>query len=242
VTPPLFLLDDIPDTPEVFLAGDEGRHAARVQRIKPGETIYVADGAGTLLTCRVRSVVADGLKLAVTERRVESVPEPRLVVVQALPKGDRGELAVETMTEVGVDVIVPWSAAHCVTQWRPDKRDKALGRWRSTAREAAKQARRSWLPEVADLATTAQVADVIAESAAAVILHEEATTALTSLKPPATGDLVVVVGPEGGVAPEEIDRFTEAGAVPALLGPTVLRTSTAGVAAAAVLLAQSGRW
>ena len=227
----------------VVLDGPEGRHAATVRRLRPGERVEVTDGAGLMVSCVVSAVVGkDVVELAAVGRRTEPVPQPRIVVVQALPKGDRGELAVETMTEVGVDGIVPWAAVRCVTQWRPDKRDKALGRWRSTAREAAKQARRAWLPEVCDLATTAEVAVLVSQAALAVVLHEEATTPLTSLKAPATGDLLVVVGPEGGVAPEELDRLTAAGAVPAVLGPTVLRTSTAGVAAGAVLLAQTGRW
>lgn len=227
----------------VLLDGPEGRHAATVRRLRPGERVEVTDGAGLVVSCLVTAVAGkDVVELEVLARRTEPASQPRIVVVQALPKGDRGELAVETMTEVGVDGIMPWAAARSVTQWRPDKRDKALGRWRSTAREAAKQARRAWLPEVTDLATTAEVAARLSLAALAVVLHEAATTSLSSLKAPSSGDLLVVVGPEGGVAPEELDRFTEAGAVPALLGPTVLRTSTAGVAAAAVLLARTGRW
>lgn len=244
MTPPVFLAETAAlGGDRVVLDGPEGRHAATVRRLRPGERVEVTDGAGLVVSCLVAAVAGkDVVELEVLSRRTEPAPQPRIVVVQALPKGDRGELAVETMTEVGVDGIVPWAAARSVTQWRPDKRDKALGRWRSTAREAAKQARRAWLPEVTDLATTAEVCALVSQAALAVVLDEAASTPLTSLKAPTSGELLVVVGPEGGVAPEELDRFTEAGAVPALLGPTVLRTSTAGVAAAAVLLAQTGRW
>jgi 16S rRNA (uracil1498-N3)-methyltransferase len=164
------------------------------------------------------------------------------VVVQALPKGDRGELAVETMTEVGVDVIVPWAADRCVTRWRPERRDKALGRWRATAREAAKQARRARLPEVADLASTEDAAARIAAASLALVLHEEAEAPLSAVQAPVAGDIVLVVGPEGGITDAESERFAAAGGRPARLGPTVLRTSTAGVAAASVLLAATGRW
>jgi 16S rRNA (uracil1498-N3)-methyltransferase len=227
----------------VVLDGPEGRHAATVRRLRAGERVDLTDGAGLLASCVVAEVLGkDALALDVLERRTLPPAEPRIVVVQALPKGDRGELAVETMTEVGVEEIVPWSAARCVTQWRADKKDKALARWRSTAREAAKQARRAWLPEIADLATTARIAARIEMAAAAVVLHEEADEPLTALKTPPTGDLLVIVGPEGGISPEELETFRTAGARPALLGRTVLRTSTAGVAAAAVLLAATGRW
>ena len=171
-----------------------------------------------------------------------AAPDPRIVVVQALPKGDRGELAVEIMTEVGVDEIVPWAAARCVTRWRPERREKSLARWRTTAREAGKQARRAWLPGVPDLVTTEQVADRIAAAAGAVVLHEAAATPLSSLELPAGGEILLVVGPEGGLTDEEVATLTAAGGRPTRLGPTVLRTSTAGAAAAAVLLSRTGRW
>ncbi|MFI6600406.1 16S rRNA (uracil(1498)-N(3))-methyltransferase [Nonomuraea sp. NPDC050536] len=238
---PVFLADELGGS-EVILDGPEGRHAATVRRLRAGERVDLTDGAGSVAECVVREVLKDALRLDVLDRYAVPAPAPRLVVVQGLPKGDRGELAVEMMTEVGVDVIVPWSAARSITQWKGDKVAKALGRWRSTAREAGKQARRFHLPEVADLASTAGVASLLADAALGVVLHEEATASLSSLELPASGDLVVVVGPEGGIAGEELARFEAAKAVPALLGPTVLRTSTAGVAAAAVLLARTGRW
>ncbi|MGI8335363.1 16S rRNA (uracil(1498)-N(3))-methyltransferase [Actinomadura scrupuli] len=244
MSPPVFLAEPGRLAADrVVLDGPEGRHAATVRRLRAGERVDLTDGAGLLAECVVAVVAGrETLELDVLTRRRTPAPDPRIVVVQALPKGDRGELAVELMTEVGVDEIVPWQAGRCVTQWKPDRRDKALGRWRSTAREAAKQARRAWLPEITDLATTADVAVRLASAASAVILHEEAQEPLSGLVTPAKGDLVVVVGPEGGVTEEELERFAAAGGVPALLGPTVLRTSTAGVAAAAVLLAATGRW
>jgi 16S rRNA (uracil1498-N3)-methyltransferase len=243
VSPPVFLAESAQLAGDrVVLAGAEGRHAATVRRLRAGERVDLTDGAGLLAECVVAGAGKDSLELDVVARRHEPAPDPRVVVVQALPKGDRGELAVETMTEVGVDEIVPWSASRCVTQWRPDRREKALGRWRGAAREAAKQARRSWLPVVADLATTAQVADRIAAASCALILHEEAGAALSAVRPPTAGELLLVVGPEGGISDEELRSFTDAGGAPTRLGPTVLRTSTAGVAAAAVLLTACGRW
>jgi 16S rRNA (uracil1498-N3)-methyltransferase len=243
VTPPVFLCETGRlGGDRIVLDGPEGRHAAAVRRLRPGERVDLTDGAGLVAECVVTHAGRDSLEVEATSRRRLPPPEPRIVVVQALPKGDRGELAVETMTEVGVDAIVPWAAARCVTQWRPERRAKALGRWRSTAREAAKQARRAWLPDVRDLATTREAAGCAAGAALAVILHEEASRPLSAIEVPSAGEIVVVVGPEGGITEEELAAFEAAGGVPALLGPTVLRTSTAGVAAASVLLSRTGRW
>ncbi len=227
---------------EILLDGPEGRHAATVRRLRPGERADLLDGAGQVAECVVREALKDTLRLTVHALYGTPPPKPRLVVAQGLPKGDRGELAVEMMTEAGVDEIVPWAASRCVVQWKGERVAKPLARWRATAREAGKQSRRFHLPRVADLASTAQVADRLREAALAVVLHEEAERPLSGLDLPSDGDIMLVVGPEGGIAPEELARFRAAGAIPAILGPTVLRTSTAGVAAAAVLLSRSGRW
>jgi 16S rRNA (uracil1498-N3)-methyltransferase len=243
VSPPVFLCEgDRLSSDSILLDGPEGRHAAAVRRLRAGERADLTDGAGLLVECVVTSAGRVSLQLEAVSRRRSPEPSPRIVVVQALPKGDRGELAVETMTEVGVDVIVPWAAARCVTQWRPERGAKALGRWRSTAREAAKQSRRAWLPEVTDLAGTAEAAERVASATLAVVLHEEAEQPLSTLSVPEKGEIVLVVGPEGGLTGEELSEFQTAGGIPALLGPTVLRTSTAGVAAASVLLSRTGRW
>nr|WP_221308389.1 16S rRNA (uracil(1498)-N(3))-methyltransferase [Nocardiopsis mwathae] len=236
------------DQDRVLLSGPEGRHAAVVRRITVGETVDLVDGAGTRARCVVTDVAKDAVVCEVRERCVDPAPSPPITVVQALPKGDRGELAVEVMTEAGVDVIVPWAAERCVTRWKPERAAKALGKWRATAREAAKQARRSRVPEVAGLAATREVAALLAGAGLGIVLHEDTEERLSALTlpegggtDPATG-IVVVVGPEGGFADAELAAFDEAGAVRALLGPTVLRTSTAGVAALAVLQARCGRW
>jgi len=242
VSAPLFLVDDLPAGPSYTLTGPEGHHAATVQRLRAGEALILADGRGGAATAEVTAVGKGAVEVRVTAREHLPAADPRLVVAQGIAKGDRGELAVQAMTEVGVDEIVPWAASRCVTQWKPERREKSLGRWRSTAREAAKQARRAWLPQVAELATTAQVAERISAASRALILHEEASAPLSAVEPPPDGEIIMVVGPEGGISDEEIARFTEAGARPVLLGPTVLRTSTAGVAAASVLLAATGRW
>ncbi|MEU6170315.1 16S rRNA (uracil(1498)-N(3))-methyltransferase [Streptantibioticus parmotrematis] len=227
----------------VTLSGPEGRHAVSVRRLHAGEEVVLTDGEGTAVVGTVTAVEGkDRLEVTVARRVEEPPPAPRITVVQALPKGDRGELAVETMTEAGVDAIVPWAASRCVTQWKAERGAKALAKWRATAREAGKQARRLRFPDVADLMTTRQVADLLSGAAFAGVLHEEGSAPLASAPLPERGEIVLVVGPEGGVAPEELAAFETAGAGAYRLGPTVLRTSTAGVAATALLLGRTGRW
>jgi 16S rRNA (uracil1498-N3)-methyltransferase len=237
----------------VRLDGPEGRHAALVRRLQSGEPVDLTDGRGLVAHCVVVRTQGQALDLEVRQLRTEPAPSPRLTVVQGLAKGDRGETAVETMTEIGVDVIVPWSASRSITQWKADRGAKSLEKWRGTAREAAKQSRRGWWPEVTEPASTLEVARLLAAATLPIVLHEEAESALAVVELPkpadggdgasdATVDIVLVVGPEGGISPEEHSRFAEAGAASYRMGPTVLRTSTAGTAAAAVLLARSGRW
>ena len=239
MTAPLFFLASV-EGEMLTVEGREGRHLATVKRAQPGERVDVSDGRGSVAECVVASV--DGpnrVTLRVTARRSEPPPAPRLVVVQALAKGDRAEDAVEAMTEVGVDEIVPWAASRSVVRWEGERGAKAHARWAATAYEAAKQSRRAYLPLVAPLATTRDVAARLADAALAVVLHESATSPLAAAAVPGTGEVVVVVGPEGGISEEELDAFA---AAPYRLGPTVLRTSTAGVAAAALLLSRTPRW
>jgi 16S rRNA (uracil1498-N3)-methyltransferase len=237
----LFLLDAIPDGDVFSLTGDEGRHAARVRRIGVGERLIVSDGRGASAECAVTGVIADGLQLRVIVRTALELPSPRLVVVQALPKGERADLAVETMTELGVDEIVPWAASRSVVQWQGERGAKALVKWQRTARESAKQSRRAWVPIISELASTAAVARRIAASAG-LVLHETAPSSLSVVPLPASGELVVVVGPEGGISSDELAVFDSAGAVAVRLGEPVLRTSTAGAAALAALSLRLGRW
>ncbi|MEU2751094.1 16S rRNA (uracil(1498)-N(3))-methyltransferase [Streptomyces collinus] len=245
MTAPVFVVEhfDAGGGGRYVLEGPEGRHAVSVKRLRAGEDVVLTDGAGRWADCVVLDTEGkDRLILQLDSVSEEPAEEPRVTVVQALPKGDRGELAVETMTEVGVDAIVPWAAARCITQWKGDRGVKALGKWRATAREAGKQSRRVRFPEVAEAATTKQVAALLAGADFAAVLHESGDAPLATADLPATGEIVLVVGPEGGVAPEELALFEEAGAQAYRLGRSVLRTSTAGTAAAAVLLARTGRW
>jgi len=236
------------------LAGAEGRHATTVRRLSAGERADLTDGAGTVAECVVKSARPGVLELTVLARHTQPAPSPRVVVVQAIPKGDRGELAVETMTEVGVDVVVPWSAERCVVRWRGDRADKGVARWRSTALAAAKQSRRSWFPEVTAGAGTAAVAELVQAAALALLLDPDAPQPLASIVTCAARDvgsgrdgdgardIVLVVGPEGGISEREAALLAQAGAVGARLGLTVLRASSAGAVAAALVMSSSGRW
>ena len=241
---PLFLLDELPAGATGVLDGPEGHHAATVQRLRAGERLILADGRGGTAYAEVLVVGKGSVEFRIGERSFLPAYDPRLVVVQGIAKGDRGELAVQAMTEIGVDEIVPWAASRSVAQWRGDRGAKARDKWVSTAREAAKQARRPWLPIVAGDpdCSTKQVAARLGEAAAAFVLHEAATSRLTSATLPSSGEIALVVGPVGGVSEAELEVFAGAGAVPVRLGAEVLRTSTAGVAALSVLSARLGRW
>lgn len=246
-TAPLFLLDSLPHSGAVVLDGPEGRHAATVKRLRAGEFVQLGDGRGGLAQAVVRSVARDRVDLEITERADVAAPALQVVLAQALVKGDRGELAVELATEAGIDEVLPWRAARCVARWEVGARgDKALQRWRSAAREAAKQARRAWVPAVAEPVTTAQLAARVGAVAGALVLHEAATNGLVELAAggglPDVGDLLLVVGPEGGITDDEIAALVAAGARPVRLGAEVLRASTAAAVALGALGALTTRW
>ena len=234
------------------LGGAEGRHAAVVQRRSAGERVDVVDGAGVRLVGTVEAAGADGVLVRVTDRIDEPRPGVTLVLVQALAKGDRDELAIEAATEVGVDAVLPWQAERSIVVWRADRAAKSHARWQGTVRAATKQARRAWMPTV-ELAVdgrelAARVRSVVSGGGAALVLHEEATVPLALAALPAPKgragavELLVVVGPEGGISDRELAALTGAGALPVRLGPHVLRTSTAGPVALALLCDRLGRW
>ncbi len=231
----------------VELGGAEAHHAATVRRVRAGESVTVGDGAGVWLTGVVEVAQAQRVVVRVLERTEVAPARRRVVLVQALAKGDRDELAVQAATELGVDAIVPWQAARSVSRWSGPKLDKGVQRWRSIVREAAKQAHRAWIPVVDPPVGTAQLAAragadrmLVLEPTASVPLSAAALEAGSG--DAASGDLILVVGPEGGIAPEELSAFDAAGATAVRLGESVLRTSTAGPAALAVVNARLGRW
>ena len=238
MTAPLFLVgSDALVSGTVVVDGDEGRHAADVRRLRVGEAVLLGDGAGRIGAGVVSAVSRGSIAVDVASVETRPKPQPSFAVAQALAKGGRDEDAVEAMTEVGVDVVVGWQSARSVAKWS----DRTETRWTATARSAAKQARRAWLPEIVAAVTTQGLAERVSAASLAVVLHEAADRPLAALDLPPDGEVLIVVGPEGGVASEELDLLTATGAQVCRLGRNVLRTSTAGVAAISVLSAGS-RW
>lgn len=225
----------------VVLDGAEGRHAATVRRTRVGERLLLTDGAGLRVEAEVRSVGQGTLAAVVVSVSTDPEPSPRLVLVQALAKHDRDDQAVEAATECGVDEVVPWQAARSVVQWRGERGEKARRKWDAVLVAATKQSRRTRRPLLAPTATTADLAVRVRGAAAAYVLQEDAGAPLATVTLPDGGDVLLVVGPEGGVAPDELAMLEAAGATAVRLGPTVLRSSSAGPAALAVLSAMS-RW
>jgi len=242
VTPALFLaptdvLGAVSVGSVIEVGGPEGRHAADVRRLRSGEPVNLSDGHGLLVHGSCVDVVRGRVSVRVHSRVTLPPRSPRFVVVQALARGGRDEDAVEAMTEVGLDEVVGWSASRAIAKWT----DRTAGRWQGVVQAATKQSRSPWLPVVTGPATTGDVARRLGQASLGVVLHEEATEPLSGLDVPEDGDVVVVVGPEGGVAPDELDAFVAAGARACRLGDQVLRSSTAGVAALSVLNAKT-RW
>jgi 16S rRNA (uracil1498-N3)-methyltransferase len=241
--PPVFVAGAADLAGEHFtLRGREGKHASTVRRLAPGERVDVTDGSGAVAECVVAAARPGELELTVLTRRTVARSAPQVTVLQAIPKGDRGELAVELLTEVGADIIVPWAAERSVAVWRGDRAARSEARWRSAAEEAAKQSRRAWFPEITEQADLAAATGHVAGASQAIVLDPDAAEPLSAIALPTEGDIVLVVGPEGGISPAEADAFLRAGAKPARLGPTVLRASTAGVVAAGIVLCQTSRW
>lgn len=243
----LFYVDTLPDTGALAVVdGDEGFHAATVRRIRLGEQLVLGDGAGGLARCLVEEVGRDGLRARVLSRWSVASEQPSVTVVQALPKSERAELAIELATEAGSNAFVAWQAARCVASWDGARADKGLRRWRAVARSAARQSRRAHVPSVDGVLSTAaltqRVRDEVAAGGVALALHESATERFVDIAVAQANSLLLVVGPEGGIAPEEIAVLTEAGAVVVRLGPTVLRTSTAATVALGALGVLTSRW
>jgi len=245
VTRALFYIDALPQVGELAVVdGDEGFHAANVRRIRSGEELDLGDGDGTVAHCVVEDVGRGRLTALVLDRRTLPVALPAVTVVQALPKSDRSELAIELATEAGADAFVGWQASRCVARWESSaKVDKGLRRWDAVARSAARQSRRPYIPSINGVVSTAELVHRVRDGgAAALVLHESAIAKLTELPMAQADSLLLIIGPEGGIADDEIATLSDAGATAVRLGPTVLRTSTAAAVALGALGALTSRW
>ena len=243
----LFYADAIPAVGQIAVVeGDEGFHAATVRRIRPGERLVLSDGAGALARCEVREAGKRGLSAQVVQRWTAPRPMPPVTVVQAIPKSERSELAIELATEAGADDFLPWQAARCVARWDGDRAEKGLRRWRAVARSAARQSRRAYIPEVGGPVSTDALAGLVGERVAdggvVLVLHESAQRPLAELPVAQAPSIMLVVGPEGGVSDAEIADLTAVGAVTVRLGPTVVRTSAAAAVALGALGVLPSRW
>jgi 16S rRNA (uracil1498-N3)-methyltransferase len=241
----LFYVDALPEVGEFAVVdGDEGFHAANVRRIRTGEELDLGDGNGAVAHCVVEDAAKGRLTARVLDRSIVPAAAPAVTVVQALPKSDRSELAIELATEAGADAFIAWQASRCVARWDGlAKVDKGLRRWGAVARSAARQSRRPYIPPVTGVVSTAElVQQVRDDGATALVLHESATVKLSELPVAQADSLLLVVGPEGGIADDEIAALTAAGATAVRLGPTVLRTSSAAAVALGALGVLSRRW
>ncbi|NUU30260.1 16S rRNA (uracil(1498)-N(3))-methyltransferase [Arthrobacter sp. C9C5] len=248
---PAGTLDQLVPGATFVLEGAEARHAVTVKRLAVGEPVDIADGAGKRITGTVTAVAPQELTVECGEVVTEPRPDVRLVLVQALAKGDRDELAAETATELGIDAVVPWQAERSIVRWKPERAAKAHAKWQSVVTAAAKQARRAWIPEVRAAVDGNGLQAAVAAADLAVILHEDAVRPLRQVLEAwhqQAGDsgvareVLLIVGPEGGISPREVTRLCDAGAVTALLGHHVLRSSTAGPAATVLASDILGRW
>ena len=223
------------------LVGDEAHHASKVARIQSGEKILVSDGRGHIAEASVTDVSAARVDLDVVEPRFVPKPVPEVWLAQALAKGDRDEYAIQMACELGVDGVIPFAASRSVSVWAGEKKLKGQLRWQKIVQEASKQSLRAWIPEVRQLSTTEEILGQYRDWNV-VVMDPDATTPLSSFEAQTDDPILMVVGPEGGLSPQELEKFEQAGAPAYRLGETVLRTSSAGPAALAVLNVRLGRW
>jgi 16S rRNA (uracil1498-N3)-methyltransferase len=241
-----YILDELASTAvgeKVALVGAEGRHAATVSRVRVGESLKVGNGRGLMLSTSAITVEKDSVTLEVTSVEQYSPVTPRVILVQALAKNDRDERAIEACTELGIDAVIPWAAERSISRWEGPKVVKGRSRWTAIVREATKQSIRPFIPEILDYEKTSAVIRTL-ESSLILVLDPTGDVSLSdiSLVQESPADVTVlpqsfalVVGPEGGLTPAELSLFRASGARIVTLGHNILRTSTAGPAALAVL-------
>jgi 16S rRNA (uracil1498-N3)-methyltransferase len=245
VVEPLFISPIPSDTKagsKIMIAGAEAKHAMSVRRLQVGEAISVSDGQGNKARGKVSQLSKDYLELNVES--VESIerPKPQLILVQALAKGDRDELAVQACTELGIQTVIPWQSERSVSIWKPEKQDKHRLRWQTIATEAAKQSLRPFIPEVEKALGTSELVERLKQFDLTLVLDPTSSTSLTRVPLSGHQSIAIVVGPEGGISPEELRQFGSAGLSLVGLGSGILRTSTAGVAVVSYLQATLGNW
>ena len=237
----LFLVDKLESSQSIEVAGDEAHHAIKVLRIKLGEEILVSDGAGNWVRAVVENIEKKTFMAKVLELGFQEEKSPRLIVVQGLPKSDRVKDAIEILVESGVDLIIPWQADRSISKWQKDSLDK----WQSAAVAATKQSRRFRKPEIIDGLSLSELLEIESENSAFLVMHESATTKLSEVVTSKFADMseiIIVIGPEGGISDSELAVLEGAGAHIVGLGPEVFRSAHAGGAALSAVSALIGRW
>jgi 16S rRNA (uracil1498-N3)-methyltransferase len=235
---PLFFREDLTELKigsTATLAGAEAKHAVSVRRMQIGEAIQLTDGKGIRVRGVVFSTSSNILELNVSEINTEALPALQITLVQALAKGDRDELAIQAATELGVSAIIPWQAGRSISRWDAAKEAKARPRWQQIVNEAGKQSLRAHWPVVEASLNTSSLAKAVPDFDLVLVLDTTATELLGEIALPKAGSVAIVVGPEGGLEPNELELLAEAGAKLVSLGANVLRTSTAGPAVIAAL-------
>jgi 16S rRNA (uracil1498-N3)-methyltransferase len=237
----LFLVDKLDDSNLIEVSGDEAHHAIKVLRINVSEEILISDGAGNWVRASVENIEKKTFTAKVLERGFQPEKSPRLIVVQGLPKSDRVKDAIEILVESGVDQIIPWQADRSISKWQKDSLDK----WQSAAVAATKQSRRYRKPEIIDGLSLSQLLEIESENSAVLVMHESATTKLSEVvtsKFAGMSEIIIVIGPEGGISESELTVLEGAGAHIVGLGPEVFRSAHAGGAALSAVSALIGRW
>jgi 16S rRNA (uracil1498-N3)-methyltransferase len=227
----------------VTLGGSEGKHAVNVRRMRVGEGIQLSDGKGLRVRGRVSALANSSLTVSIDTVEQESAPKVGLTIIQALAKGDRDELSIQAATELGCWAVVPWQAERSISKWEGAKIAKSVDRWQTIVSEAAKQSLRVFEPLVAQPIGSKQLVASVKGFDLVLVLDPTAAEGLGSIGLTAEQKSVaVIVGPEGGISDHELEALEEAGAKRVHLGEPILRTSTAGVAAIAVIQAKLGLW
>jgi len=238
---PLFIVENIPDRGDLVIEGDEAHHAGSVVRVKVGERISVTNGKGRRAEVEILDINKRNIGCRIIDVVDEVRPRTILTVIQALTKGDRARETIELLTEGGADLIIPWSASRSIGQWKEDK--DSLTKWRSWTREAAKQSRRVWVPQVMDIHSTSQVKERIEDNEFTLVLHEVGANRFSDVVGgKAPKEVNLIIGPEGGISEDELALFEKAGAKPVVLGKPVFRSAHAGVAALAAVQSGFGIW
>lgn len=224
------------------IAGAEAKHAISVRRLQVGEAIAVSDGQGRRVRGKVSQVTKEYLELEVLSVDEIARPTPQIILVQALAKGDRDEMAVQACTELGIQTVIPWQSERSVSIWKPEKQAKHRQRWQAIATEAAKQSLRAFIPNVEQVLGTAELAQKLKEYELTLVLDPTSKVSITAIDLTPHRAIAVVVGPEGGISAQELETFSAAGLSVVSMGSGILRTSTAGVAVVSYLQAQLGNW